>query len=68
MRFGKPFIFNEKTFFTSEWTPWYAWYPVRLISGEYVWLETVSRRYQEVWTGYSYGLRVYFYDNREVKK
>jgi hypothetical protein len=28
----------------GEWHPWFAWRPVRLISGERAWLRVVSRR------------------------
>jgi hypothetical protein len=26
------------------WAEWFAWYPVRTLSGEWVWLETVMYR------------------------
>ena len=29
---------------TNKWTPWFAWYPVRLQDGRLVWLETVQRK------------------------
>ena len=28
----------------SKWTPWFAWYPVELVSGGNVWLEHIFRR------------------------
>lgn len=28
-----------------RWTPWYAWYPVRTLSGKFAWLKTVERRF-----------------------
>ena len=34
MRFGVSF---------TEWTPWFAWRPVRTMSGQMVWLEWVER-------------------------
>ena len=30
------------------WYPWFAWYPTRLPSGEWVWLEWIER-YDEHW-------------------
>lgn len=26
-----------------HWCPWFAWRPVRLVTGEWAWLETVHR-------------------------
>lgn len=31
----------------SQWAKWFAWYPVRLINGQLVWLKTVY--YQKEW-------------------
>jgi hypothetical protein len=28
----------------NNWTPWFAWYPVRLLTWEWAWLRTVKRR------------------------
>ena len=44
-----------------EWRPWFAWRPVRTVSGEVVWLNTVYRKigndYTDMddWTWYYYG-------------
>jgi hypothetical protein len=27
----------------DRWYPWFAWYPVRLLDGTWVWLEKVAR-------------------------
>lgn len=27
----------------KKWKPWFAWFPVQLVSGEYAWLRTVKR-------------------------
>lgn len=29
----------------SEWQPWFAWHPVRLLTMEWAWLRTVQRRH-----------------------
>lgn len=36
----------------KPWHEWFAWHPVRLESGERVWLQTVERR--SVWFVYSF--------------
>ena len=28
-----------------DWKPWFAWYPVRLLTWEIAWLRTVMRRH-----------------------
>jgi hypothetical protein len=28
----------------TNWQPWFAWYPVRLLTMEWAWLRTVRRR------------------------
>lgn len=28
----------------KDWSPWFAWYPVRLLTLEWAWLRTVHRR------------------------
>lgn len=34
----------------SEWKPWFAWRPVKLETGEWVWWEAVFRRYScDIW-------------------
>ena len=30
---------------TSDWNNWFAWHPVRTENGEWVWLETVERKW-----------------------
>lgn len=37
MKWGKNII---------EWHNWFAWYPVEIRYGQWVWLETISRRYK----------------------
>jgi hypothetical protein len=27
----------------NEWRPWFAWCPVRLMNGQWIWLKTVER-------------------------
>jgi hypothetical protein len=29
---------------TTEWKRWFAWFPVRISVGTYLWLQTVQRR------------------------
>jgi hypothetical protein len=43
---------TEKTVLEREWLegelawkPWFAWFPVRLLTWEWAWLRTVQRRY-----------------------
>jgi hypothetical protein len=38
----------------SEWSPWFAWRPVRLLTWEWAWLRTVKRR-PAVSGAWSYG-------------
>ena len=33
---------------SSMWHDWFAWYPVQLDPGEFIWLETIERR-NELW-------------------
>jgi len=40
MRFRAPFNRRDP----AEWSRWFAWYPVRSMDGQYLWLETVERR------------------------
>lgn len=28
----------------NQWTRWFAWYPVKTVDEEYIWLEMVERR------------------------
>ena len=35
---------------STQWQPWFAWHPVLTKQGEWVWLETVYRR----WDGSNY--------------
>lgn len=37
----------------SHWHRWFAWYPVRLVTGEIVWLEAVQRR-GDRWFAYGF--------------
>lgn len=37
----------------KEWHRWWAWHPVQLENGEWVWLEYVERRWEEVHKGWS---------------
>lgn len=45
----------------NPWRPWFAWRPVRTVTGELVWWDTVYRQVgntyadQECWTWYYYG-------------
>ena len=45
----------------NPWRPWFAWRPVKTVSGELVWWDTVYRQVgntyadQECWTWYYYG-------------
>lgn len=39
--------FNQKW---HSWTKWFAWYPVRVITGQLIWLELVERK------GYAHGI------------
>lgn len=48
--------FRIKTSHT-EWHRWFAWHPVK-IEHEYVWLEVVHRKGQQVPYGWDYEYRV----------
>ena len=45
----------------NPWRPWFAWRPVRTVTGELVWRDTVYRKVgntfvdQDNWTWYYYG-------------
>lgn len=30
-----------------EWSPWFAWYPVATLDRQFVWLETVHRKWDD---------------------
>ena len=46
---------------SMPWTAWYAWYPVKTISGRWIWRTTVYRKKgnnyvdNEDWAWYFYG-------------
>lgn len=52
---------NRVVYFCPWWEPWYAWRPVRTVSGQVVWLDTVYRCIgndyvdYEDWRWYHYG-------------
>lgn len=46
----------------SEWHKWFAWYPIRTIDDEKVWLEIVYRR--KIYS-YSFASRKYWCDYRK---
>jgi hypothetical protein len=46
MIFGKTYAQREAAYTaTLDWHDWFAWYPVRLFTGNYAWLQTVERRW-----------------------
>lgn len=39
--------------YSKEWTPWFAWYPVK-VRGRWCWLETILVYYNPSWKYWSY--------------
>ena len=49
MKFNCGPTLREKVEARKEWHEWFAWYPVRVASGDCRWLETVERRGEHDW-------------------
>lgn len=64
MRWGSKHLHPAPTE-TNRWYPWFAWVPVRLRNGNWVWLEKVARLLVAEWTeeGYVY---YWIYDPSEI--
>lgn len=41
-----------------QWTPWFAWFPVEVAQGVWVWLEVVERRW---WPDAIFGVGCWHY-------
>jgi hypothetical protein len=59
VRWGEPWITKRERYRAPQgtaWVDWFAWYPVCVDGGRYVWLEPVQWRY---WDGMTYNLPEY---------
>lgn len=49
MKLNCGLTFNERYEQKTNWHKWFAWYPVRIASGDCRWLEHVERKVDYLW-------------------